>query len=391
MVAVPMHHFFDASEPSLCVHFSGYSGLDFGLWVGRDRFKVEIRSVKGVKELKKRTSLFLCLIMLTLTLAACSSGDKKTGGDSKELTVYSPHPLEFTEPLVKDFENETGIKVELISAGSGELLKRVESESKNPLSDVLWGGSISTLSSKKDLFEKYESSNEEDVIDSYKNTDGYITRFSVVPSVIMVNTNLIGDVKVEGYQDLLNKELKGTIANADPSKSSSSFEHLINQLYAMGEGVPDDGWDYVSDFVKNLDGKLLSGSSAVYKGVADGEYTVGLTFEEAALNYVKNGAPVEVVYPEEGTIAKADGMAIIKDANNLENAKKFVDYVTGKEVQQKITSELNRRSVLKGIEIDPKSGMKDLNDVKVIKDDEEWSNDNKEELLSKYKDIFTSN
>ena len=341
--------------------------------------------------MKKRTSLFLCLIMLTLTLAACSSGDKKTGGDSKELTVYSPHPLEFTEPLVKDFENETGIKVELISAGSGELLKRVESESKNPLSDVLWGGSISTLSSKKDLFEKYESSNEEDVIDSYKNTDGYITRFSVVPSVIMVNTNLIGDVKVEGYQDLLNKELKGTIANADPSKSSSSFEHLINQLYAMGEGVPDDGWDYVSDFVENLDGKLLSGSSAVYKGVADGEYTVGLTFEEAALNYVKNGAPVEVVYPEEGTIAKADGMAIIKDANNLENAKKFVDYVTGKEVQQKITSELNRRSVLKGIEIDPKSGMKDLNDVKVIKDDEEWSNDNKEELLSKYKDIFTSN
>lgn len=46
---------------------------------------------------------------------------------------------------------------------------------------------------------------------------------------------------------------------------------------------------------------------------------------------------------------------------------------------------------MKGIEIDPNSGMKDLNDVKVIKDDEEWSNDNKEELLSKYKDIFTSN
>ncbi|MEK5062919.1 ABC transporter substrate-binding protein [Cytobacillus sp. FSL R5-0596] len=331
--------------------------------------------------------------MLTLTLSACSSsGDKeKTGGSSKELTVYSPHPLEFTESLVKDFENETGIKVELISAGSGELLKRVESERNNPLSDVLWGGSISTLSSNKDLFEKYESSNEDQVLDPYKNTDGYITRFSVVPSVIMINKNLIGDVKVEGYEDLLNKDLKGTIANADPSKSSSSFEHLINQLYAMGNGEPDDGWDYVSKFIKNLDGKLLSGSSAVYKGVADGEYTVGLTFEEAALNYVKNGAPVEVVYPEEGTIAKADGMAIIKGAKNMENAKKFVDYVTGKDVQQKITSELNRRAVLKDIEIEPKSGMKDLSEVKLIEDDEEWSNENKGKLLSQYKDIFTSN
>lgn len=344
--------------------------------------------------MKNRLSklLFLFLTLTTLTIAGCSSDD--TAGDSKdskELTVYSPHPLEFTEPLIKDFEKETGIKVELISAGSGELLKRVESEQNNPLSDVLWGGSMSTLDSKKELFEKYTASTDEDMADEFKNTDGYITRFSVIPSVIMVNTKLIGDIKIEGYEDLLNKELKGKIANADPSKSSSSLEQLINQLYAMGDGNPEKGWDYVGKLIKNLDGKLLSGSSAVYKGVADGEYTVGLTFEEAALNYVKNGAPVEVVYPEEGTIAKADGMGIIKDAKNLKNAKKFVDYVTSKDVQQKITSELNRRSVRKDVSIDTSTGMKDLADIKTIKDDEKWSNDHKEDMLDKYKDIFTSN
>lgn len=340
----------------------------------------------------KSKLLFLCLLMLAFSLVACSSNEKtNTGKKAKELTVYSPHPLEFTEPLVKDFENETGIKVELISAGSGELLKRVESEKNNPLSDVLWGGSISTLDSNKELFEKFTSSNDDQVADEFKNKDGYITRFSVIPSVIMVNKNLIGDIKIEGYEDLLNKELKGKIANADPSKSSSSLEQLINQLFAMGNGDPEKGWDYVTKLIDNLDGKLLSGSSAVYKGVADGEYTVGLTFEEAALNYVRNGAPVDIIYPIEGTIAKADGMGIIKDAKNKDNAQKFVDYVTSKEVQQKITSELNRRSILKDVSIDKTTGIKDLSEIKVIKDDEEWSNENKENMLNKYKDIFTSN
>lgn len=335
--------------------------------------------------------IFLCLL-LALSLTACSSDDKSSDGKkSNELTVYSPHPLEFTEPLIKDFENETGIKVELISAGSGELLKRVESEKNNPLSDVFWGGSISTLDSNKELFEKFTSANDDQVADEFKNKDGYITRFSVVPSVIMVNKNLIGDIKIEGYEDLLNKELKGKIANADPSKSSSSLEQLINQLFAMGNGDPEKGWDYVTKLIKNLDGKLLSGSSAVYKGVADGEYTVGLTFEEAALNYIKNGAPVEIIYPKEGVIAKADGMGIIKNASNKESAEKFVDYVTSKEVQQKLTSELNRRSILKDVSIDKTTGMKDLSEITIIKDDEEWSNANKEDMLNEYKDIFTSN
>ena len=204
----------------------------------------------------------------------------------------------------------------------------------------------------------------------------------------MVNTNLIGNIKVEGFEDLLNPELKGKIANADPSKSSSAFEHLINQLYAMGNGNPDDGWTYVTNLTKNLDGKLLSGSSAVYKGVADGEYTVGLTFEEAAVKYAKDGAPVKVVYPSEGTVAKADGVSIIKNAKNMDNAKKFIDFVTSKEAQNVVATQLNRRSVRNDVEGE---GLESFNSIKVIKDDENWVNENKQTMLDKYKDIFTSN
>ena len=206
--------------------------------------------------MKKLISVLLILV-LTLSLAACGqqsvvTPDKSTPPEnsesatpepskstepaSKQLVVYCPHPLEFIDPIVAEYEAQTGITVEVVAAGTGELLKRIEAEKDNPLGDILWGGSQSTLQPKLDLFEEYRSINEADIFDDCKNTDGRMTRFTNIPSVLMVNTNLIGDIKVEGYEDLLNPALKGKIAHADPSKSSSSFEHLINMLYAMGGG-----------------------------------------------------------------------------------------------------------------------------------------------------------
>lgn len=363
--------------------------------------------------MKKIISISLVLCMV-LSLTACGEKKKESnntganGGETKvtekvekdsgvtaepaktggELVVYCPHPLEFINPLVNEFESQTGVKVEVIAAGTGELLKRVESEQGNPLGDIFWGGSLSTMKPQMQLFENYQSVNEEFVQDTMKNVEGPLTRFTDIPSVIMVNTDLIGDIEVNGYEDLLNPKLKGKIAHCDPSKSSSSYEHLINMLYAMGKGNPDNGWDFVKDFCKNLDGKLLSGSSAVYKGVADGEYVVGLTFEEGAAKYVADGAPVKVIYMEEGVISKPDGIYIIKDAKNMDNAKLFIDFITGKEAQTIIVEQLNRRSVR--TDVAAPSYLTPKEDMNIIFDEESVVVEKKTEWLEKFNDIFIS-
>ncbi len=332
----------------------------------------------------KRVVKTLCAVLLAAGVAGVSQAQTA----SKKLVVYCPHPLVFIEPIVKKFEAATGIQTEVVAAGTGELLKRVEAESANPLGDVMWGGTLSVLDPSKKFFESYQSPEVASFVDDAKDPDGKITGFTQVPSVIMVNTKLIGNIKVEGYQDLLNPALKGKIAFADPSKSSSSFEHVVNILYAMGKGDPEKGWGFVQDLAKNLGGKLLSGSSAVYKGVADGEYTVGLTFEEGAATYVKSKAPVKIVYMSEGVISKADGTAIIKGAKNLENAKKFVDFVSSKETQTMIASQLNRRSVRK--DVPPGEGLMPLPQIKLIQDNTEVVNKSKRQWLEKFKDIYTS-
>ena len=341
---------------------------------------------------KKLLTGLVAGVFLGGVLAGCGGGvqkeEKAAADGDKTLVVYCPHPLAFINPLVQEFEKQSGIHVEVIAAGTGELLKRVESEKANPLGDIFWGGSLNTMKPKAGLFENYTSANEDHVQQAFKNVEGSMTRFTDIPSVIMVNTNLIGDIKVNGYEDLLNPALKGKIAMSDPSKSSSSYEHLVNMLYAMGKGDPDKGWDYVEKFCRNLDGKLLSGSSAVYKGVADGEYAVGCTFEEGGAKYVADGAPVKLVYMEEGVISKPDGIYIIKNAKHMENAKKFIDFITSKEAQSIIASQLHRRSVRD--DVDPPVGLIPKEQINIINDDEATVEKNKKAWLDKFKDIFTS-
>lgn len=65
--------------------------------------------------------------------------EKKTPGS---LTLYTSHKEDVFSPIVKEFQERTGIQVDIVSAGTGEILKRIEAEAQsgNPLGDVMFGG-----------------------------------------------------------------------------------------------------------------------------------------------------------------------------------------------------------------------------------------------------------
>lgn len=253
----------------------------------------------------KKISVLLAVMMIMTMLFSFASAEDET------LTVYTSMPLNVADTIIAGFTEQTGIKVETIVASGGELLTRISAEADNPLGDVMMSGTISNVTAVMDLFEDYITVNEDAVLDNMKNVEGPLTRFDVIGSVLIVNNDLIGDIEITGYEDLLKPELKGKIAMADPNKASSAWEHVVNMLYAMGNGDPEQGWDYVEKFCAQLDGKLLGGSSAVYKGVTDGEYTVGLTSEGSAANQVAAGANVSIVYMKEGIVFRGDGVYMI--------------------------------------------------------------------------------
>ena len=322
----------------------------------------------SVKSMKKRMGAIL-LIAVLLLAGICFFVISKSDNDietSQTLVVVSPHPKEFMIPLIQEFESETGIRTTIISSGTSSAIERIENGEDV---DVLWGGSILSVGPYKDYFYPYVSLNRAIYKDKYKKVDDEFTCFSDVPSILIVNEDIIGDIAVRGYEDLLNPELKGEIAFADPAKSSSSFEHLVNMLYAMGKGNADDGWEYVGRLIDQLDGNLLASSSEVYTGVANGKYKVGLTFEEAAVTMLKKDKHISIVYMEEGVVSTPDGIYINKNTDKLSDAERFVDFMTSKNTQIYMASELGRRSVRKDVE--PSSLVisdEDINTINVKKD-----------------------
>lgn len=340
--------------------------------------------------MKKFISTMLLTSMIGMSLIGCgskeaSSNDAKNS-DSKELTVYTARSESLNNLVISNFEKDTGIKVNLVVAGTGELQKRVTSEKDNPLGDILWAADETMLSSSKDLFMEYVSPEDVNMGDKFKNKSGYFTPCFADPTVFIVNKNLIGDIKIEGFEDLLNPALKGKIAFGDPASSSSAFQSLMAMLYAMGkDGNPmsDEAWDFVDKFLANLDGKMASSSGQLHKSVADGEYPVGLTWEDPVANYIKNGAPVEVVFPKEGAIFPGESVQIIKNCKNPENAKKFVDYLLSEKVQNAVGTELTVRPLRKDAKL--ASYMTSLDKIKISPNyNEKWVTENKNGVTAKF-------
>lgn len=332
--------------------------------------------------MRKFLSLLLCLTLIaSLGASALAEAPAPTG----KLVLYSPLTTSMIENMLAKFEEDTGIQTECLAMGTGDALKRIIAESENPQADILWSGTIGTVKSNAQYFDNYISPNEDAFYEQYKNVEGNLTRFDCVPSVIMVNTDLIGDIEINGYADLLNPALKGKIVYADPQASSSSFEHLVNMLYAMGTNGEPNGWDFVAEFCKQLPKGVVNSSSAVYKGVADGEYTVGLTFEQGAATYVSKGN-VKVIYMEEGVIIRGDGVYIVKGAQNLDSARKFIDWLTGYDAQVYMNETQFRRTIR--MDVPETAAMQSMSTIKVIVDDETVASTNKAAWVTQFQELL---
>ncbi len=338
----------------------------------------------------KKTLLFVAtaLMAITMLMAGCGGGDKKEAAKAdggKELTVYTARSESLNNAVIQNFEKDTGIKVNVVVAGTGEVVKRVASEKANPLGDVLWAGSEAVLASQKDLFEEYVSKEDANMMPQFRNTSKTFTPAFSDPTVMIVNKKLKGDMKIEGFEDLLNPALAGKIAFGDPVNSSSAYQSLLVMLYDMGNGDPfaPAAWDYTDKFLKQLQGKMTNSSSQVFKGVAGGEYVVGLTWEDPAASLVKSGADVEVVFPKEGALYAPQSVQIIKGAKHLENAKLFVDYMLSEKIQNLVGTTLTVRPLRQGAKLG--DYMTPADKIKIAPNfDEKAAAANKEKIVKQF-------
>ena len=314
-------------------------------------------------------------------MAGPAAGQGKPEG---EVVVYSAADADMVNAMVAAFQQKyPAIKTSTVVAGTGEIIKRVEAEASRPLGDVLWSVGPESLGAKKSLLAPYESREAAAFFPGQAPGDHVWTPFTVMPYIIMYNKKLVPDAEApKTWKDVVDPRWKGKVAYADATKSGSSYTLLVTWLTVFGKN--DTGWKYVEDVLRQS--KVLPKSSMTYQMVANAEIPIGLTFEQAAFEYLKGGAPIGIVYPAEGTAIIPDGSAIIANAPHPNAARLFLDFTVSKEGQALVVDKFGRRSVRR--DVATPAGLPTLDKIKPIVYDLQWAADNRAEILKRFQDTL---
>jgi iron(III) transport system substrate-binding protein len=299
-----------------------------------------------------------------------------------EVVLYSSNPSELLDLVTKGFEAKSGIKVSVVRLGTGEAMKRIAAEKDKPLCDVFWSGDVAVLENAKENFQTYRSPEAKALPAGYVEKDARWTASNAHVMIIMVNKSLVkANDMPKSWKDLFDPKWKGKIVMANPEKSGSAYA----QAYGFYKLF---GWDGINKLIANA--KILDSSSLIYKGVAAGEYPLGITMEYAAHRYIVGGDKnVGIVYPADGAFISPEATGIVKNCPHPEEAKKFVDYLISKKVEDEIFDKFSRRPAR--LDADDTEGLPSLKKIAVLKSfDFIEANRLEKEILGKWKEIILS-
>lgn len=327
----------------------------------------------------------LAALVLLAALAGGCAGTPGTPAEEPRLTLYTSFGADLYNPLAQAFTRETGIQVDVVSGGTGEILKRVEAEKASPQADVVLGGGAESFAAYPGLWQPYTVKDDAQIPGTLKAPDRSWYGFNSLPMVIAYNTRLVSAAAApQGWRDLTDPQWQGKLAMADAARSGTSFAQVLAMLTLFGR---DDGqgWQVVRQVVANA--RVLSSSSLPLKGVNDGEYAVALTYEQGAFKYMQAGGPVAIVYPREGTVSFPDAVALVQGARHPRNARRFLDWLFSQPTQELAARQLLLRPARQ--DVAPPPGLVPAREIKLIDLDMDWAARQRGEILKTWKEIVT--
>ena len=184
------------------------------------------------------------------------------------------------------------------------------------------------------------------------------------------------------WEDLTNPVYKGEIQVANPNSSGTAYTTLATILQIFGE---EKGWDYMKKLHQNINQYTKSGSAPI-KATARGENTIGICFQHDGVKQAKNGLPITVVSPTEGTGYEVGSMSLIAGARNLDEAKIFFDWALSPETQTLIFTSGKSLQVPANTKAQADPNAPDLSTIKLIDYDfaTYGNKDKRAELLAKW-------
>lgn len=277
-------------------------------------------------------AIFICMT------AGYAQGSKENAAQAAEanktLTVYAydsftgewgPGPA-----IIPQFEEKTGIKVNLVSAGSGvEMLQRAILEKDKPIADVVVGISddLASKALASGLFTAYDSPILKDIpqflqFDSSKR----LLPFDYGNFAFVYDTEKIAPADApKSLDDLTDPKYKGKVILIDPRTSSVGLGLLLWTIETYGEDGYLAWWEAMKDNALTI----ADGWSSAYGLFTEGEAPLVISYTTSPIYHVmwEDTTRYQALIFDAGHSVTIESAGILASSKNKEAAQQFIDFL----------------------------------------------------------------
>lgn len=294
---------------------------------------------------------------LALTAAACGTSEEPEAESPQSLTLYSGRGEELVGPLIEQFEQDTGIEVEVRYADTADLASTIIEEGDRSPADVFWAQDAGALGAVAGAgrFAELPDGLLDLVEARYRSPEGLWVGVSGRARVLVYNTENVPEDELPGsVLDLTDDQWRGRIGWAPTNGSFQAFVTALRMLR---------GDEAAREWLEGMQAngtRVYESNSPIVQAVAAGEIDAGLVnhyyllelgeedpgiAERAANHFFESGDP--------GNLVNVAGVGILASAQNTDAAERFVEYLLSRTGEQYFDEETIEYPLQEGAEPNP--------------------------------------
>jgi 2-aminoethylphosphonate transport system substrate-binding protein len=288
-----------------------------------------------------RTWAMAVTVTAAATLVAACGGTGTSGsGGGTTLTVYSADGLgTWYKSQFATFTKDTGINVNVVEAGSGEVVSRVEKEQSNPQADLLV--TLPPFIQKADKSGLLQPSGADTTGVSADLVGPGGDYVAIVNNALSFIANPNANPRPASWDNLLRPEFKGKLQYSTPGQAGDGTAVLVLLQHLMGK---PGALDYLGKLQANNVGPSSS-TGKLQPKVSNGELLVANGDVQMNLGSIKDdGSKFVIFFPEMAdhsrtTVALPYVAGVTKGAPHADGAKKLLSFLLSDDVQKSVASD----------------------------------------------------
>lgn len=282
--------------------------------------------------------------ILILAASALMSPAAALAANDGEVNLYSARQESLILPLLEQFENQTGIEVNLVTGGADALIERLEVEGRNTPADVLLTVDAGRLhrATEAGVLQSIESDVlEERVPQHLRHPEGRWYGLSKRARVISYNRDEVDPSELSTYEDLADSKWEGEIC----IRSSSNIYNQSLLASIIAEHGSEYALEWAEGVVDNMARRPQGGDTAQIRAVASGvcDLAVNNTYYYGRLVDSEDSADqaiaeqVGLFFPNQdgrGTHVNVSGAGVTTHAPNVDEATRLLEFLVSDEAQR---------------------------------------------------------